>query len=70
MVKCEFLNPSGSMKDRVARRMVEDGERTGKIIIGKTKLVEPSSGNTGIALAMVSAVKNIPLTIAMSEKMS
>jgi len=58
------------MKDRIAKRMIEDAERDGKIIKGKTKLVEPSSGNTGIALAMVSAVKDIPLTICMSEKMS
>lgn len=68
--KCEFLNPSGSMKDRIAKRMVEDGEREGRVIKGQTKLVEPSSGNTGIALSLVAAVKGYPLRIAMNEKMS
>lgn len=58
------------MKDRIAKRMIEDAEREGKIIPGKTKLVEPSSGNTGISFALVSAVKNIPLTVCMNEKMS
>lgn len=70
LAKCEFLNPSGSMKDRIAKRMVEDGERKGTIIKEKTKLVEPSSGNTGISLSMVAAIKNYPIRICMNEKMS
>ncbi|KRX09604.1 Tryptophan synthase beta subunit-like PLP-dependent enzymes superfamily [Pseudocohnilembus persalinus] len=70
LAKCEYLNPSGSMKDRIAKRMVEDAEESGRIVQGKTKLVEPSSGNTGIAFALVSAVKQYPLTITMNEKMS
>lgn len=64
------MNPSGSMKDRIAKRMVEDAERDGIIKKGVTKLVEPSSGNTGVALSMVAAVKEYPLTVCMNEKMS
>jgi cystathionine beta-synthase len=69
LVKCEYLNPSGSMKDRIAVRMLEDAEKE-KRINKETKIFEPSSGNTGIALGMVCAVKGYDLTVFMSEKMS
>jgi cysteine synthase len=57
------------MKDRIALRMVTDAEKTGKLT-KDTQLYEPTSGNTGIALAMVAAVKDYKLSVCMSEKMS
>lgn len=65
----EFLNPSGSIKDRVAERMVDIAERTGILKPGMT-LIEPSSGNTGIALTMVGAVKGYKSVIVMADKVS
>lgn len=69
LVKVEFFNPGGSVKDRIARAMVEDAERRGILKPGAT-LVEPTSGNTGVGLALVSAVKGYHLVLTMPETMS
>jgi cysteine synthase A len=68
-VKSERSNPGGSIKDRIALAMVEDAERSGKLRPGGT-IVEPTSGNTGIGLAMVAAVKGYKLLLVMPETMS
>ena len=68
-VKCEFLNPGGSVKDRIGYRMVEDAERAGRLKPGCT-IIEPTSGNTGIGIAMACAVKGYKCLIVMPEKMS
>ena len=69
LAKMESLNPAGSVKDRIALAMVEDAERRGLLKAGAT-LVEPTSGNTGIGLAMVSAVRGYRLILTMPDDMS
>jgi cysteine synthase len=68
-VKCEFFNPLGSVKDRLAIGIIEDAERRGTLKPGQT-VVEATSGNTGIALAMVCAAKGYPFVAVMSETFS
>ena len=68
-IKSERANPGGSIKDRIALAMVEDAERSGKLKAGGV-IVEPTSGNTGIGLAMVAAVKGYRLILVMPESMS
>jgi cysteine synthase A len=68
-IKSERSNPGGSIKDRIAHAMVEAAERDGRLAPGAT-IVEPTSGNTGVGLAMVAAVKGHPLVLVMPESMS
>lgn len=69
IAKVEFFNPGGSVKDRVALAMIEDAERKGLLKPGTT-IIEPTSGNTGVGLALVSAVKGYRLVLTMPETMS
>lgn len=69
MAKVEFFNPGGSVKDRIALAMIEDAEQKGILKPGAT-IIEPTSGNTGVGLALVSAVKGYHLILTMPETMS
>jgi cysteine synthase A len=70
LCKCEHLNPGGSVKDRTALAMVEAAEQDGRLVPGQSTIVEATSGNTGIGLALVAAVKGYRLILTMPDNMS
>jgi cystathionine beta-synthase len=69
LLKCEFMNPGGSVKDRISLRMVNEAERSGRIKPGDT-LIEATSGNTGIGLAMCAAIKGYNMKVTLPQRMS
>ncbi len=69
-VKLEFMNPSGSVKDRIVKHIIEDAEKSGELIPGKSTIVENTSGNTGAAAAMMGAIKGYKVILTMPDKVS